>query len=1140
MPWLHRLLLVMLVVIAAGHEHPVTALEAPVGFDAVNIELGTSVPLLAPMKMTISPDGRLFVCEQAGRIRVILNDILLDTPLLTILNVETYGDDGLQAIALDPDFATTGQPGSGRFFTYHHYLGGGYGRGRVSIYRLSADNPNVAVATPEAVLDLDPMVADGGGRPGSHVGATLAMGRDGMLYLAVGMQDASAESQSWSHSASKILRLRPEDLGPAPGNPFEFSGSNAMEKRVWGRGARNPFSLSVDPVTGMMIFDDVGSNHIVTPNADHHAWEESNHVPNPGEASFAGGAPFDFGWPTTEGTGPHLVHVYENGAANENSGGRDCAKIGGTFYRPTTVTFPAFYLGAYFFADFCSTYIKYLPVEQQSPTTGGDAVPTNVASMFMPSTGVAITDLETHPNGSLYLLGRSTPERKSSAVGLLYRIFTSGPVPSVAVTSPEDGARLTTGQSVGGLVDVPVTVAASDANGGLSLVEVLVDDNVVGSCAGSPCTVVIPGLGRGTYTLQGRAINVLGNRKISEAVSVTVDGPNATISSPAVGATFQAGIPFTFSGQATNADGSPLSNASAFTWSIYLNHGTHQHLEGIYPGVTSGVFTLSSNAETDPDISVGIHLTVTDAFGVSVATSRTLTPLTTTVTLDTTPVAGLAVKVDSAFWVSPYGFTSVAGMTRTIGAPLKQKLDSNGHWYAFQSWSDGGAYQHTLTTPATDITYTAAFRDATGTGTGLYGEYFSNASLTGLACETNERIDQDWGRGAPPCGNLPADGFSVRWTGQLQPYFTEDHTFYVEADGGVRLWVNNRLLIDSWAESLSERASPVLSLNGGSLYDIKLEYQDTTGAARVRLYWATSGVLKEIIPTSQLQPSIARNRTAVFVVGSTPLNASDKAIMSRLQGLGFAVTATLDSASATGDANNVHVVVISETCISTRVADKFLSVEKPVLVLEPAILDDMRMTEGTDMGTVTGTMITVQPAAGALAAGLSGDTTVVTAPSIFIWGIPATSATVVAKVMSSTSTQRATIFTYEKGATLVSGFATGKRGAFFDHGDTAASHNSNGWALFDALVAWAAPDSAVVEPTPVLIREVRLTPLGCLRVTWDSPVGRRYQVETTAQLNPASWAPAGPEILSQGPTTVGGDCPGELAPVRFYRIRPLP
>jgi hypothetical protein len=93
-------------------------------------------------------------------------------------------------------------------------------------------------------------------------------------------------------------------------------------------------------------------------------------------------------------------------------------------------------------------------------------------------------------------------------------------------------------------------------------------------------------------------------------------------------------------------------------------------------------------------------------------------------------------------------------------------------------------------------------------GTGLIGEYYDNADFTNLKMtRLDASIDFDWGNGAPVAG-MGSNTFSVRWTGHLRPQFTNDFTFYAVTDDGVRLWIDNKLIIDNWTvrSSLGENS----------------------------------------------------------------------------------------------------------------------------------------------------------------------------------------------------------------------------------------------------------------------------------------------------------------------------------------------
>src|SRR5262249_20376295 len=107
--------------------------------------------------------------------------------------------------------------------------------------------------------------------------------------------------------------------------------------------------------------------------------------------------------------------------------------------------------------------------------------------------------------------------------------------------------------------------------------------------------------------------------------------------------------------------------------------------------------------------------------------------------------------------------------------------------------------------------------------TGLTGQYFDRVGFTALKfTRKGSTVSFNWGTAAPDA-SMNADNFSVRWTGQVQPQFTEDYTFYVNSDDGVRLWVDGRLIIDNWVNHVATENSATLPLTAGRNYDIRLD-----------------------------------------------------------------------------------------------------------------------------------------------------------------------------------------------------------------------------------------------------------------------------------------------------------------------------
>jgi uncharacterized protein (TIGR03437 family) len=327
------------------------AATLPTGFIETQIS-GIS----SPTAMEFAPDGRLFVCQQGGQLRVIKNGALLPTPFVT-LSVDPGGERGLLGVAFDPNFATNN-------FVYVYYTVPTVPRhNRVSRFTANGD---IAVPGSEfIVLELDNLSG-----ATNHNGGAIHFGPDGKLYVAVGENATGSNSQTLSNLLGKMLRINSDGTIPSD-NPF-FDTATGNNRAIWALGLRNPFTFAFQPGSGRMFINDVGQS----------TWEEIND----------GIAGSNYGWPSTEGvtSNPSFrspLFVYGHG----NSATTGCAIAGGAFYNPPTVMFPASFVGKYFFADLCSGWIRVF-----DPATG-------TASGF--ATGIANpVDLKVASEGSLYYL----------------------------------------------------------------------------------------------------------------------------------------------------------------------------------------------------------------------------------------------------------------------------------------------------------------------------------------------------------------------------------------------------------------------------------------------------------------------------------------------------------------------------------------------------------------------------------------------------------------------------------------------------------------------------------------------------------------------------------------------------------------
>jgi hypothetical protein len=131
----------------------------------------------------------------------------------------------------------------------------------------------------------------------------------------------------------------------------------------------------------------------------------------------------------------------------------------------------------------------------------------------------------------------------------------------------------------------------------------------------------------------------------------------------------------------------------------------------------------------------------------------------------------------------------------------------------------------------------------TGVGTGLRGEYFSNRNLSGQPVLTRiEAVDFQWATDSPAPGIVGTNDFSIRWTGWVMPAATGDTLFRLEADDGVRLWVNGVLVAQDWPGGAARITdSPAIALAADTPVEIRLEYVEQINNASVRLLWKTPG-----------------------------------------------------------------------------------------------------------------------------------------------------------------------------------------------------------------------------------------------------------------------------------------------------------
>ena len=347
---------------AAGQSSPGSGLQGapslPPDFEWQTVAKG----LTGAVALAAAPDGRLFVCEQTGTLRVVKNDRLLDEPCLR-LPVDDQWERGLIGLTVDPRF------GENQYIYVVYVAREPFVHHCVSRFTLAGD---VAAGGSERVLfEGDDQAMLGGKVPAGHQGGAIHFGPDGKLYIAIGEQTAETPAQALDSLLGKILRIEPGGSIPDD-NPF-VGETSGKYRAIWARGCRNPFTFGVDPQSGLMLINDVGGK-----------FEEIN----------IGRAGANYGWPVAD-HGPTTDSRFQGPIFWYPQ-----SSIGGAAFCPTGErphAFPARFRGRYFFMDFVQGWIRSL-----DPQSSLRPIPSEVFA-----TGLSRpVDLTFGADGSLYVLLR--------------------------------------------------------------------------------------------------------------------------------------------------------------------------------------------------------------------------------------------------------------------------------------------------------------------------------------------------------------------------------------------------------------------------------------------------------------------------------------------------------------------------------------------------------------------------------------------------------------------------------------------------------------------------------------------------------------------------------------------------------------
>ncbi len=503
-----------------------------------------------------------------------------------------------------------------------------------------------------------------------HSANDLHIGPDGKLWWSVGdnVPDIS-NAQTLDNIYGKILRFRLDGSIPSD-NPF-LHVPGAVPA-IYAYGLRNPFRFTFLP-NGKAMTEDTGSNY----------WEELNTI-QPGG---------NYGWDFYEGncfSCGYINPTYAYGHLPTDGAGSAIAAYSGS-------VFPKQYDNVVFFGDYNRQDIEAVSFDPTFTTEIADTVFDNTAG--------TIADLQEGPDGNLYFTSIFNDS--------FSEIYTTGPFTPTASISSSPNAGLAP-------LSLQFSSAGSSDPYGLPLTYSWdFGDGSPVSTSANPSHIYTT---TGTYTATLTVSNGTQNASASIQVVVGNTPPNASITTPAVNATYNGGDTISFSGTATDAKDGTLP-ASDYTWQVdFYNTGVAQPFYsfevpqpfyGPVSGVTSGSFQIPQDLSNTASTFYRITMTVVDSLGLQTVVTRDIHPNTTNWSVNTN-VPGAAYVVDGTWHTSPSPSTpDGVGVQHVLsGVPLQT---IGGVRYRFNSWADGSALTDSFTNSASTATYTANYDQVTST-----------------------------------------------------------------------------------------------------------------------------------------------------------------------------------------------------------------------------------------------------------------------------------------------------------------------------------------------------------------------------------------------------------------------------------------
>ncbi|MDB5105396.1 MAG: hypothetical protein JWP91_3085 [Fibrobacteres bacterium] len=673
-----------------------------------------------PMSFAYAPDGRIFVAERAGIVKIVKTNGSIATFLDMRAQINSAWGRGILSIAFDPQFSV-----NKRFYMlYHEELSPGDpdqgGSARWRVVRLSprTDNPDAADLATMVTLATDLETA--GFKNDPHSGGDLDFDLNGNLLATFGdgatpsaLDPEATKTYDYDRLNGKMIRINPSTGAGIPSNPFYDAANPASNRsKVLARGLRQPFRFTVDRANGTIYEGDVGWDTWEELNVISTAWTNPVRDQNmgwpcyEGESNVARKQPLYAADGRTsatcntvagEGTKP-AVHAYQHN-------GVGAAIIMGQAYRGGA--YPGTYLGKVFWADFNRDELwTYAP--------GGGVALFGTAGGFG-----SMVDFEAAPNGNLAYLSYNEGRLREIA----YLGANHAPV-AVATVSYVAGTAYTYNFSAAGSTDADADAMTYSWSFG---------DNATAAGIGALHTYAA-----GSYQVELKATDSKG---ASGTKTVLINAgntlPTVSFLSPADNSRYAAGDQVSFRIQADDAEDGPLT-AAKVTYQVILHHAEHIHPDQEVNGL-SGSFEATFPELVDTWYE--LKAVARDNNGGVSSASISILPRKADITFASSP-AGAGLVVDGTARTAPFTQAFIVGSTHSVTA--NASFTAGGIPYGFKSWTNNG-----MVTTASDLTFAvpASARSVTAAyGAPAFPQVYLRGSHNGFAAtqKMNGLGDNTW------------------------------------------------------------------------------------------------------------------------------------------------------------------------------------------------------------------------------------------------------------------------------------------------------------------------------------------------------------------------------------------------------------